>query len=355
VENFRGVNLDSGIGRDVGRVLPDNGAPSPVGEENVLQIYDTSGRLLFRDFTTRLNDNREIRVRTSADKILGAPVFSVGINPALALQAAVAHAQEVARQNNLSPLALPQAVVSYCYPKLGLLCNGTAEIRYIVDLADFGIYPVDDTREAGVGDPELVGAYSSLDNIPKILIGAQQQRYERFRNAMRTPTNPNAPEAGAEEVQAGNQQQNVAGLTCIAQENSVWCAVACAKMILDFHGFIHTQSEIAATMDPGSAGAPSRPNQVEAYKILSRERWLGAYDDTPGFVEVQNEINAGRPLKNGIPGHARVIAGWKIDNSEENAGSWLHIYDPKEAQIYWEKWGAYKMLNNIFVRPSLIS
>ncbi|MBG0791961.1 C39 family peptidase [Methylocystis sp. H62] len=181
----------------------------------------------------------------------------------------------------------------------------------------------------------------------------QINRFSRYQAALRLP-GAQEPEVGSAEVQAGAQEHIISGIKCVAQENRVWCACAAAKMILDFYGFEHTQAEIAIAMNTAPDGTPNTPNQVEAYKTLSQSNRIATYDDTPGFMEVQTEIAAGRPLKCGIKGHARTICGWKMDTTQGNEGSWLYIYDPWQAQIYWEKWGAVQILNYIFVRETPI-
>ena len=321
----------------------------PQRKEDMLPIYDVSGQLLFRDFTTRLADGSELRARTAANKLLGAPVFSVGTNAPLDVAEAVAHAKDVAQKQALTPVDLPKGIVCYSYPKLGLLCRNAAAKRSVVDLIDFSIQPVDNAPEGG-GDPELLRTASLLHEIEPSMADAQLGQFEDFQKALKPANNASAPEGG-DPV----RQKIVDGVNCIAQETRTWCAVATAKMILDLYGFVKTQTEIATAMKTGPDGTPSEPNQLDGYKTLSNSKLVATYDEKATFAKAQSEVNAGRPLKSGISGHARAVVGWKNNPAGDDAGAWLYIFDPWQGHKVWEKWGAVEILNFIYVRRSAIS
>jgi hypothetical protein len=336
---------------DDGIVGSSNDPPGGVaGVESVTQIYDVSGRLLFRDFTAQTVAGTELRVRTTANKLLGAPVFSIGANAPLHINEAVARASEAARKGGLVPAELPKGIICYSYPKLGLLCRDPSGRRSVVDLIDLSTQAVDNAPE-GAGDRELARAVPLLHAITPSKADIQLQRFQNFENAL----SESHISAALESIDAGPAQKVVEGVKCIAQENRVWCAVATAKMILDFYGFVHEQSEIAVTMSTGPDGTPSDPNQIDGYKQLSGSALIASYDETATFAEAQSELNAGRPLKSGIPGHARVVVGWKNDPAGEDGGAWLYIFDPWQGAKVWEKWGAVEMLNFIYVRQSQTS
>lgn len=349
--DFHTTGTNDGMAGSLNDAFP--AVVGPLEVESVVPIYDVSGRLLFRDFIAQRTDGIELRVRTAADKRLGAPVFSVGANAPLHIYEAVARANEVAQKVGVTPADPPEAIVCYSYPKLGLLCRDAKGRRSVVDLIDLSIQPVDNAPE-GVGDPELVGAVSLLHGITPPMVDTKLKRFESFHTALSRPSIADAPEGG-KSSEASAEQKIVEGISCIMQENRVWCAVATAKMILDFYGFEHEQTEIAVTMSTGPDGTPSEPNQVDGYKQLSENAMVASYDQTATFAEAQSELNAGRPLKSGIPGHARAVVGWKNDPAEGDAGAWLYIFDPWQGAKVWEKWGAVEMLNFIYVRQSQIS
>ena len=74
----------------------------------------------------------------------------------------------------------------------------------------------------------------------------------------------------------------------------------------------------------------------------------GSYDDYDcTWVKAKDEIDANRPLKSGVPGHARACAGWWSDGT-----NYLYIYDPlpvNQGEIYWESWGSIEHTNYIYV------
>jgi hypothetical protein len=83
-------------------------------------------------------------------------------------------------------------------------------------------------------------------------------------------------------------------------------------------------------------------------------------DESADFAEARAEIDANRPFKSGIPGHARVGAGY------ERSWSWsmlgfdrsLLVYDPwpwnadicDGGAITWEDWDTVNHTNFIYVR-----
>jgi hypothetical protein len=145
-----------------------------------------------------------------------------------------------------------------------------------------------------------------------------------------------------------------------AQKTNVYCAVATGQMILDFYRYYYAQDQIAAAMGTGSGGT-SNVGQVNGYESLSKNCLNATYDNTANWNEAKAEIDANRPLKSGIPGHARACAGWKRQNICLWPGPckrWLKIYDPwpwnadicAGGKIYWEDWGAVTHTNFIYVR-----
>jgi hypothetical protein len=133
-------------------------------------------------------------------------------------------------------------------------------------------------------------------------------------------------------------------------------------MILDFYKYHFDQTDIAAAMSTG-AGGTTNPNQVTGYESLSNNGLDATYDSTASWSEAKAEIDANRPVKSGIPGHARAVAGWKRQNFFLVGASpkqWIKVFDPwpwntdicDGGAIYWEDWDAVTHTNWIYVRHS---
>jgi hypothetical protein len=145
-----------------------------------------------------------------------------------------------------------------------------------------------------------------------------------------------------------------------AQQTDVYCAVATGQMILDFYRWYYTQDEIAAAMNTGATGT-TNPDQEAGYESLSRQCLDATFDGSADWEEARAEIDANRPLKSGIYGHARACAGWQRQNLflvEQQPKRWLRIYDPwpwnadicQGGAIVWEDWDTIDHTNFIYVR-----
>jgi hypothetical protein len=144
-----------------------------------------------------------------------------------------------------------------------------------------------------------------------------------------------------------------------AQQTNVFCAVATGQMILDFYRRYFTQDEIATAMGTGPGGT-GQAGQEAGYESLSQNCLEATFDGSASWAEAKAEINANRPLKSGIPGHARAVSGWM---STWSWASWsfdlsLRIHDPwpwnadicAGGAVVWEDWDAVDHTNFIYVR-----
>jgi hypothetical protein len=145
-----------------------------------------------------------------------------------------------------------------------------------------------------------------------------------------------------------------------AQQTDVYCAVATGQMILDFYRFNYDQTVIATAMGTG-AGGTSFAGQETGYKNLSNGCLTASHDFSADWSEAKLEIDANRPLKSGIAGHARACTGWKRMNISiigKPPASWLQIHDPwpwnanicSGGAVYWENWNAVNHTNFCYVR-----
>lgn len=83
---------------------------------------------------------------------------------------------------------------------------------------------------------------------------------------------------------------------------------------------------IYGIMDDGKGRGCTNSEQLVYYKASGGLNKPGSYDDnSPTFNEVVSEINRCRPLKSGIPGHARACRGY---TSTVYGLKYLSINDP---------------------------
>ncbi len=316
-------------------------------EESGFPIFDLNGQQLFRDFHLRWGDG-SATVRTSADDRLPSPVWSVGIFDTENLKERIASAEAHAEKFDIG-LDHDKRIYCYSYPKLGL--RGTkGEKEVIVEL-----YPphfVIDLSQDLVENPEVVFPWSILD------LAALPSFRSVFREQWQIDVKSfgEKVEAGppssrlfdyVEEAREGSEEQTLP-LRLRGQETPVYCAVATAQMILEYHGVREPQSRIATEMSTGSGGT-TNPNQVIGYNQLLSSH-LATFDGTASFAEARNEIVNARPCKSGIPGHARALGGFRVRDDD----IWVYIYDPwpvNQGRAYWENWTASNHYTNyIYVR-----
>jgi hypothetical protein len=123
------------------------------------------------------------------------------------------------------------------------------------------------------------------------------------------------------------------------QEESNWCAAAVGQMIAEYYGYAHSQSLVARFMglDPGYRGGANNSDQLNYYHYGISKYGSDEYDVE--FSSAKKEIDANRPLKNGVDGHARCAVGY----SDSSCLPYLLINDPWPENIgliYWEShWG----------------
>lgn len=299
-----------------------------------LDIYDIFGNLMYRDHVCTLVNGKQMRVRAAADTRLAAAVPNISIvaDP-WPIDRWIAAASKFAEQNKLTVVAGPKKLVCYCYPKLGLMCTGADGSSQIVDLSDLSVIR---TATAGVllhGDNPNI-AWSPLQGAV-----APQSLHN---SAVAAP-------AGA-----APEQNLVDSVKLFAQMRRTYCAVASGQMILDFHKIDKVQDDIALVMQTGVNGTD--PDlEVLAYPILTNNGFDAQLYKPPSFEVARTEINAGRPLKSGITGHARVAVGWKTNPGDGGSiEQWLFIHDPWPVTTqadangmpvgggaqYWERWEA---------------
>ena len=362
-----------------------------------LRIFDLNGKVLFYEFPVVRKRQMVGRIRASASKVLGSPIYSLQAGPRKwNLRKAIVQTTDLAKRMYRGANVLSTRLVCYCYPKLGILVRlrdsaGKAR-RVIIDVADYHV-ETEKPPQAGV---EGTGAYSLYDSIPMAKRKSRVERWEKSTSDMETArdksgfdvkkafTSTRIDAASTKIVAVAldffkigsrvvtfcphrgpHSHPTATGLSIFpffgiphcfelhGQQTSYYCAVATGQMILDFWRYYFDQkNDIAAAMGTTSGGTYNS-GQVNGYESLTNNQLDATYDTSANWTEARNEINENRPVKSGTPGHARACVGWKMWGPER----WLYIYDPSPpdpsgdgGQIYWENWDAVTHTNFIYVR-----
>jgi hypothetical protein len=305
-------------------------------------IYDVNGILTFRDKTLTLLDGTATRVRTSANHTLPCPVWSIAMGNSLDIAESALQARMVALRNDLTPIPGNKALVCYSYPKLGLLCKrDDPTAPYVIDLSDLQII---DVQKASERLPlEGVACWSPYDLADPSKVATTKEHWTE----MLANLSPVASLVDAH-VEPANPKQTDKSLTVQleGQDSTFFCAPAVGQMILQYFKFDVSQDGVAKAMGTGPTGTPVS-KEAAAYEALSNDALTATLDLTPTFATAQTEIDNGRPLKSGVPGHARTVAGYRLDGQQ-----WLYIYDPwptGKGSIYWESWAIKPHTNFIHV------
>jgi hypothetical protein len=353
-----------------------------------LIIHDLNGKILFYEFNVSSGKAQVGSIKASASRVIGSPVVTIEFGPRKWSRGeAIQRAEDEARKRlPHSRLSEPE-LVCYCYPKLGVRIYGEDDRQHpsvIVDVADGSV-----VERVGKGEREGFAAYSFYDEVAEPQREVRLRRFEQADREMEALHRESDVlfEEGPLEHAAKIRDLLVSrssgvldrislyssrvlkyGPRCsphdcfqlYAQQTNVYCAVATAQMILDFYRWNFGQDDIAAAMHT-DAGGTSNPNQVAGYQALSNQTLVATFDGSADWAEAKAEIDANRPVKSGIPGHARACAGWKQQNLFVLGGApkrWLLIYDPwpwnadlcAGGKIVWEDWDAVEHTNFITVR-----
>lgn len=97
----------------------------------------------------------------------------------------------------------------------------------------------------------------------------------------------------------------------LPQETPVFCAVATGQMIMSYLGLQDlSQQDIALLFNTGSSGT-TNDNMISGLNQKLSPLWHAGIDLTPDFNKIKNLISKLIPVKSGIPGHARLLRGWR--------------------------------------------
>lgn len=359
-------------------------------EEKPLVIHDLNGQVLFYEYQIKSKNQVVGVVKGSASKSLGSPVPQIQLGPRRwDPDAAVINAR--GRVKKLYPNADISGTefVCYSYPKIGVkvdLIDKTGGIQsFIFDVASTNL-----VERFGSDELEGFTSRSIYDEITEQDVTKREARWNAMDKELQEVKIkiPRIFEQGVnpderkpiEEVYIKQSIYPAISISLFSQkiiqycphcsthdckalhsqQTDVYCAVATGQMILDFYRYYYSQAEIATAMGTGSGGT-GQSGQIAGYQSLSRQCLEATLDETASWSEAKAEIDANRPLKSGIPGHARACFGWKRQNIYligTAPARWLYILDPwpwnsnicQGGAVYWEDWTAKDHTNFIYVR-----
>ncbi len=356
-----------------------------------LVIHDLAGPALFYDFEVTDEDETVGIVRAAASPTIGTPLVSAQLGPrGWDPDDATRAAEAAVKKEHDGAKVTGSRLVCYCYPKIGVEVSfdvpRQGSGRTIIDVSD-GLPVVN----LGADEAEGSTAYSYygavvaptekkrrrrwsqheeeleiLKRIAPPLVEVEGRidvdaRIELYDSLVREFPYVIFPLSSQKVVRFGPRCSPHECFELYAQQTNVYCAVATGQMILDFYRWYFTQDQIAAAMGTGPGGTDNT-GQVAGYESLSDNGLDATYDTSAAWSEAKLEIDANRPVKSGIPGHARAAAGWM------KTWSWiafgydlsLKIYDPwpwnanicAGGAVVWEDWDAVTHTNFIYVRHS---
>jgi hypothetical protein len=353
-----------------------------------LILHDLNGQELFYEFDV-LDGNRVAgSVKTSASRTIGTPVPTIELGPRRwDPERATQQAQKQVKTLYPKASILQTELVVYGYPKIGVRVDlddpKLGRQGLIVDVSDLSVV-------GRYGGDELEGqtAYSFYHEMVEPQVEERMRRYDLAERELDATLETNEkilahslaarelpeikkailpkidlgliPFISSRTIQYAPRCKPHACFELYAQQTNVYCAVATGQMILDFYRYYYTQDQIAAAMNTG-AGGTSNPDQVAGYNSLTHNCLVATFDGTADWAEAKAEIDANRPLKSGIPGHARACAGWMRQNIfiiGQAPRRWLRIYDPwpwnadicSGGNIVWEDWDTVTHTNFIYLR-----
>jgi hypothetical protein len=352
-----------------------------------LVLHDLNGAELFYEFTLRRGNDAVGSVKASASKTLGSPVVAVETGPRRwDPEEATRRATEKARRQFPKSQISNTSLICYGYPKIGVRVDLTTDgqlesviydVSSLVQVTRFG----SDQREGlaawsfyetialphaekkirrwELSDRELDEVGRAASNV--FATAFTDQEADRLREALVLQSQFAFIELVSSRVlKYGPRCTPHDCFMLYAQQTDVYCAVATGQMILDFHRWPYTQDQIATAMNTDASGTDP-DDQATGIESLTNNSFNATVDYSADWSEAKAEIDANRPLKSGIPGHARACAGWKRQNIfivSQPPKRWLQIYDPwpwnanicQGGAVVWEDWDAVSHTNFMYVR-----
>jgi hypothetical protein len=357
-------------------------------------VHDLDGRELFYLFELVVGDALERRrvgwVRVAASSIVGPPVLAVelgnsGWDPEVARIRAIGGARK-----KYPDVVEDTTLVCYSYPKIGVRVSLGSEGRRnaIFDasslaeipppspdgLEGFGAWSyyqtvVEPQLERRLhlwkqGNDELLTAQEKLGSLFDENPDSSVLR-EQWRRLVEASHGFAVAPVSHHILRFSRRCRTHDCFERYLQETDDYCAVATAQMILDFYRYYHAQDVIAETMGTirtkGTIlGGTPNAGQLAGYASLSNHALVASFDCCATWTEAKAELDANRPVKDGIPLHARALTGWMRCAllSARTSTLTLQIYDPAPSDpeicttggATWEEWDSVPHTNFIYVR-----
>ncbi len=289
--------------------------------EEPMLIYDTTGDPVLYDVPIVKNGDVVGVIGVWAKKNMGVPVYSLSSSPP---ELTTTKAEEIAlkRAEEEEVEVGSVKVVYYDFPKraveVTLERDGKAIDKVFVDQA---------TNE--VISEDKIKPFSSKVDKKKA-----QHALELWKEVDEQIT---AEWKG--EVSPLGIEQELLNVPLYGQETTYYCAPASAQMILSYHGYQYTQSQIAEAMGTTTSGTPigNIPTGIEEVTNNQVDAWN---DWSWGWGTVTNEINNNHPYVSNIAGHAIAVRGYYYDTGR----SWIkyqRINDPWPVGQGEDRWENY--------------
>jgi hypothetical protein len=359
-------------------------------DKTPLDIYDLNGQLLFYEYSILKGNSIVGLVKASASKILGSPVIQTQTGERTwDPQNAIKRAKGNVRKNYPNARITNAQLVCFSYPKIGVRVfiedPKTGVESLIYDVASLSL--VD-----RFGSDELEGftSWSFYNDIADPESDRREKRWDLAENELEV-ARAEVPDLFREGFATIDRNKNLKAILKVSpevissipfisqriiqycphcsthncnslhsQQTDVYCAVATGQMILDFYRYYYNQNDIAISMGTTSGGTGVY-EQATGIRSLSKNCLEASIDTTAAWSEAKTQIDLNRPLKSGIPGHARACFGWKRQNifvvGRIRPRRWLYILDPwpwnadlcQGGAVYWEDWDAVNHTNFMYV------
>ena len=336
-----------------------------------LEIYDLNGEKLCYLFNIEKDKNKIGEIRIAASKVIGSSVLTIGPQKNAIDQKNLEQDLQSVMENEKVGKKSKSRLVSYAFPKIGLMSQITDESdtivkTVIVDAYDHTIITDDNLIEDG--NSKVYSVYNKLELTTFL---ESIKKWDNYDSTIHSVLNENPDIAGmAEKSLTGDQiltlsrsilnsravmeYEVVSGVPLYSQPNSVWCAVTTARMISEKYGVYRSITDIALKMNAYSGGQPAMTepeDELVYYHATVASGGLGKpSSDVYNLISwdtVKNEIDNDRPFKVGDDGHARAATGY-LRSPSSPYYTYVYFKDPAPEGQGSEYWQWFNELNPFF-------
>jgi len=302
-----------------------------VSSNQPLALLDLSGQPLFYDFDILGADGKRVGVARSSARGTEFPLLDsimIGkqlFEPDEARKRAIAQAAKDFPGSTIGETSF----VCYGYPRVGVLVPVQAQGKQLSALYDApsgyavktweGPYTPPESGLPSGEETEGQPFYSYLDRVPESAAPGITAITARWSSAIaffeQSPSFQTLAFAGVGEAKPATPKPVIRGtllpVPLFGQQTPVYCAIATAKMMLEYLGYTgHSQDEIAQAMGTGADGT-TNAGMVAGFKKLTNNEWNEQIDMSPTFDKAETFLAQSLPAKSAIPGHARALRGWR--------------------------------------------